>query len=200
MKFIRRFKTDDNSIVLTFDDGPDEKNTPEILKILSEHGVKATFFVTGKNAEKFPGLISQIQKDGHEIGSHSFSHSSLRFKSAAFIEEEIVKTDNLLESLGIKEAVNFRPPYGRYFPFVPFVAKRLRKNIILWDVGPKDYKKTVSEIVDYVITKTKSGSIIVLHDGGGDRKITVEALKILIPKMLKKGFHFRTAAEMMKIY
>jgi len=199
MKIIRKFKTERKKVGLTFDDGPDMKNTVEILNILSEYKVKATFFVTGKNAEKFPELVELAKGQGHEIGNHSFSHSSLRFKTLAFVYEEITKTDNLLSSIGIGEVTNFRPPYGRYFPFVPLALKRLKKSMILWNIGPKDYKaKSSAQLTAFILKKLKPGSIIVLHDGGGNRRITIEALKELIPEILKKGYQFCTITEMSK--
>jgi len=199
MRIIRKFKTEKKEIALTFDDGPDERNTPEIIRILAKYKVNTTFFVCGKNVEKFPDLTIKIQKNGHELGNHTFSHSSLRFRTVSFIREEIRKNDDLLLSLGIGKTKIFRPPYGRFFPFVPFVLRRMNKEIILWNVGAKDYKAEKPEqIVEYILQRTTPGSIIVLHDGGGNRKITIQALERFIPKLLKNGFVFKKISEMMK--
>ena len=133
----------------------------------------------------------------HEVGNHSFSHKSLIFKSASFILNEIEQTDVILRKLGVKESTHFRPPYGRMLLITIIVLLRLRKKVILWDNNPKDYKCSSSkEIVNKVLKKLKQGSIIVLHDGAGNRTDTVEAVEVLIPELLKRSYKFKTVSDL----
>ena len=136
---------------------------------------------------------------GNEVGNHSFSHKSLIFKSASFILNEIEQTDVILRKLGVKESTLFRPPYGRMLLTTFILLLRLRKKVILWDNNPKDYKCSSSkEIVTKVLKKLKKGSIIVLHDGAGNRTDTAEAVEILIPELLKRGYNFKKVSELFK--
>ncbi|MCD4796577.1 MAG: polysaccharide deacetylase family protein [Candidatus Cloacimonetes bacterium] len=197
-KIYRHGNRKEKSIALTFDDGPHPLFTVSILKSLAEYNIKATFFITGKDAEEHSELVQKIIHEGHEIGNHSFSHKSMIFRSIIFIINEIEKTDKILKNLGVKGEIYFRPPYGRMDTIARMVLRKMRKKIILWDNGPKDFKCLSSEeVVDKVLKKLKPGSIIVLHDGGGvDRSITVKAVDMLIPEILKKGYKFQTVSEL----
>ena len=197
-KIYRHGNRKEKSIALTFDDGPHPLFTVSILKSLAEYNIKATFFITGKDAEEHSELVQKIIHEGHEIGNHSFSHKSLIFRSIIFIINEIEKTDKILKNLGVKGEIYFRPPYGRIGAIARMVLRKMRKKIILWDNGPKDFKcLSCEEVVDKVLKKLKPGSIIVLHDGGGvDRSITVKAVDMLIPEILKKGYKFQTVSEL----
>ncbi|MCK4653542.1 MAG: polysaccharide deacetylase family protein [Candidatus Cloacimonetes bacterium] len=194
---IRHGNRQEQSIALTFDDGPDPVYTGKILDILEKNKIKATFFVTGKKALEHPELVKRIFSKGHEVGNHSFSHKSLIFKSASFIRKEIEQTDEILRNLGIEGNIHFRPPYGRMLLTTFILLLRLRKKVVLWDNNPKDYKCSSSkEIVSKVLKKLKQGSIIVLHDGAKNRTDTVKAIEILIPELLKRDYMFKTISEL----
>ncbi|MCK4311491.1 MAG: polysaccharide deacetylase family protein [Candidatus Cloacimonetes bacterium] len=182
---------------MTFDDGPDSVYTGKILDILERNKIKATFFIIGKKALENPELVKRIISKGHEIGNHSYSHKSLIFKSTAYVQKEIEKTDKILGNLGVKGDICFCPPYGRMDAIARMVFRKLHKKVILWDNNPKDFKRSSSdEIVNKVLKKLKPGSIIVLHDGGGDRTETIEAVEILIPELLKRGYNFKKVLEL----
>ncbi|NQV18017.1 MAG: polysaccharide deacetylase family protein [Armatimonadetes bacterium] len=184
-------------VALTFDDGPDPEYTIDILKILRNYNVQATFFITGKKAQEYPEIVRKLISNRQELGNHSYSHRSLILKTMNYVKSEIEKTDEILKSFGIQGEILFRPPYGRIDAISIMVFWKLQKKIILWDNGPKDFKCSSSdEIVNKVLKKIKSGSIIVLHDGGGDRSNTVKAVEILIPELLKRGYLFKKVSEL----
>ncbi len=196
-KIYRHGNRKEKNIALTFDDGPHPLFTANILKILADYNIKATFFITGEKAREYSELVQKIISEGHEIGNHSFSHKSMIFRSIIFVINEIEKTDKVLKDIGVKGEIYFRPPYGRMDAIARMVLRKMRKKIILWDNGPKDFKCSSSEeIVDKVFKKLKPGSMIVLHDGGGDRSITVQAVEKLVPEILSRGYQFKTVSEL----
>jgi len=193
------FRHKPQSLALTFDDGPDPKFTPQILQVLKEHKIQATFFVCGKESAQQPELIKQILAEGHEIGNHGWHHLNMVFKSPAKIRSEIAKTDQLLKELGVEEPIHFRPPFTRMFLITPMIAAQMQKKIFLWNIASKDYKaKSVSQIVQNVRQGSAKGGIIVMHDGRADRQKSVDALKIIIPELLKRNFRFQTCSQYLK--
>lgn len=144
-------------IRLTFDDGPNE-HTLKILKTLKEFNVKATFFVVGKNCQKFPEILKEIAKEGHSIGNHSFSHSIKFFFD---FKKEIKKTNQIIKKITNIETKIFRPPFG----LLPFWIKKylLKRNyqIVLWDIDTKDWQGKVNL---EIFRKIKPSSILLFHD------------------------------------
>lgn len=196
-KAITHINTDKKLIALTFDDGPFPPYTDSILRILREQEIHASFFVIGKNAWLHPDLIKQIYREGHEIGNHSWSHKSLVWKSPYYIREEIEKTDSILRKLGYKKEIAFRAPFGEKFIVLPWVLSKMHKKHILFDVLANDWESPgVEAIVNKVMSQVKPGSIIILHDGDSERKQTVEALAIIIPKLKDLGYRFVTISEL----
>lgn len=200
---VHRVDTTEKVIALTFDDGP-SLHTKEILNILSLHEVPATFFILGKNAEQFPGLIRQIYEEGHDIGNHSYSHQPLIFKSLAFIQGEIEKTDQIIKQSGYQGTIHFRAPYGRKLIGLPWILYKSKRPHILFDVIPDDWAAPgVDTIVNRILAQTKPGSIILCHDGSGegmgqDRSQTVQAIPIVIRELRAAGYQFVTISELLK--
>ena len=185
------------SVALTFDDGPQDPYTDQILDILARYSIKATFFLTGEKAEQNPDIVRRIVSDGHEIGNHSYSHKTMRCRSVKWLRNEIEKTDELFMQAGASQPIHFRPPFGRTSFQLTSLLKKMKKKMILWDIGPKDFKYAHPyEIVGKVLKKLKPGSIIVLHDGGGDRNVTVEAVNILVKDIREMGYKFVTVSEL----
>ena len=189
-------KRHNNNIALTFDDGPNSPYTEEILKILKENKIKATFFVTGKNVENYHGIIKNISLEGHEIGIHSYSHKLLLFRGKEFQETEIKEQKRKIEGLIKKKVELFRPPYGIFNFATLNIAKENSLKVILWDVFPRDYRNKENAIIKKVMGKTNKGSIIVLHDGGGNREETVKSLSFIIKRLKEKGHNFVTVSEL----
>ncbi len=201
---IHRVSTDQKVIALTFDDGP-SSYTEKILNVLRENGVQGTFFLLGRNAEKFPHLVRQIQEEKHEIGNHSYSHQPLIFKSQAFIRDEIEKTDAIIRHSGYSGTIHFRAPYGRKLLGLPWILQQSNRPHILFDVIPDDWAcPGVSKIVDRVLASAKPGSIVLFHDGNGDevgedRSQTVQATEIVIQRLRADGYRFVTISELLTI-
>jgi peptidoglycan/xylan/chitin deacetylase (PgdA/CDA1 family) len=121
-------------------------------------------------------------------------------ENPSFIRSEIEKTDQLLRQLGVKEEIHFRAPYGRKFLVLPYLLAKMNKKNILWNVNPNDYKAPNSEVIEnYVLEHVSPGSIILLHDGGGDRSPTVAATESLIKKLGERGYTFKTVSELMRV-
>lgn len=185
-------------IALTFDDGPHATRTPEILDMLSEYHVRATFFVVGTNVSRFPDLVRRERSEGHEIGNHTYDHARLSCCSEAEISDEIAGAEDLLmETVGHIPTL-FRPPEGAYSEKVLRVAETMDYRVILWTVDTRDWAGTgTKEMVDNVKEHVRDGSIILFHDFAGPKTHTLEALRILIPELLDEGYTFVTVSELL---
>ncbi|HEY9614850.1 polysaccharide deacetylase family protein [Allocoleopsis sp.] len=198
-ELVNQVDTTQKVIALTYDDGPNPPYTNQLVDLLQRHQIQATFFVVGKTIEKHPETLRLLLSKGHEIGNHSYSHKPLLFKKPGFIWSEIEKTDKILRQLGVKEEIHFRAPYGRKLIILPYFLAKLRKKNILWDIDSKDYEASNPEDIEsYVLERVHPGSIILMHDGGGDRSRTVVATEKLIEKLKEKGYGFKTVSELMR--
>ena len=189
-------------IALTFDDGPHPKYTTEILDLLNEYNIKATFFVLGKFAEQYPEIIKRQAKEGHEIGNHTYSHINVKKVSKEKIQEEFNKTQEIILSLAGVESKVFRPPYGI---FDEKIISAINKacSIVLWSQNEdhKDWSNPgVKKIADTILSQIENGDIILLHDYVyHNESHTVEALKIILPELKNKGYKFVTLSELIEI-
>ncbi|MDE2499989.1 MAG: glycosyltransferase [Alphaproteobacteria bacterium] len=201
---IRRVGDVPRALALTFDDGPDAEWTPQILRILKEKKVPATFFIIGANAEANPGLVQSILADGNEVGNHTFTHPNLADTSVEADKVELNATQRLFEALTGRSMRLFRPPYmGDAEPstkdeiFPVEVAQDMGYITIGVHVDPLDWQKPDPALMMQRVLQEVSdpdpdvrGNVILLHDGGGDRSRTVELLPELIDQLRAKGYHF----------
>ncbi len=186
---------DSKMVSITFDDGPDPRWTPEILDILKERGIKATFFLVGSQAEKYPNIVRRIFNEGHTLGNHTYTHANLGLTSRGQTELELNATQRLIESITGHSTTLFRPPYNAdsqpadLSELVPLsIAQDLNYLIVLENVDPEDWAKPgTQEIVDRVRQNRRLGNIVLLHDAGGDRSQTVEALPQIIDYLQQRG-------------
>jgi len=193
-----RIETDEKVVALTFDDGPSAPYSTEILQVLKEHETKATFFMIGRNIEENRAVAQAVVDQGHQVGNHTYSHPHMILKSKKFIAQEIEVTDSILFTLGVPEGNDFRPPYGQHLFYVHDYLKTHKRNNVLFDIIVSDWSETDENvIVDRVMSKLKKGSIICLHDGGGNREATVKATKLLIPMIKHMGYKLVTIEELM---
>lgn len=196
-ELINHVNTKDKVVALTYDDGPNPPYTNQLIEILERHQIKATFFVVGKKIEKYPDTVRLILSKGHELGNHSYSHKALISEKPGFIWSEIQKTDELLRQLGVKDEIHFRAPYGRKLIVLPYFLAKLNKKNILWTIDSKDYEASNSEVIEAsVLEQVRPGSIILMHDGGGDRSRTVVATERLIENLKQKGYSFQTVSNL----
>lgn len=194
----RRHENASMKIALTFDDGPHERYTPEILDILEEYGVKATFFVVGSNCERNRSIAEREIGAGHELGNHTYSHPHLKGIRAELLLDEIIMTENILFELGEYRPKLFRPPEGVYSLTVSRTLDRLDYIPVLWTVDTTDWKLPSAEsIADTVLQNVSSGAIILCHDYVSGKSSTPDALRIFIPKLLEQGYEFVTVSELL---
>ena len=193
-------------IALTFDDGPDDDFTPEILDILKEKKVSATFFVTGLNVEQNIRLVRRMYREGHEIGNHTFTHPNLEITSDDRERIELRSTRLLLESILDHTTLFFRPPYNT--DSEPRTISQIRPLAIAHEEGyltiassidPNDWQEGVSAdtILARAITHQTDGNIMLLHDAGGQRSQTVKALPRIIDYYHQNGYQFVTISNLM---
>lgn len=206
-KVYSKVKTQQEVIALTFDDGPNEPYTPQILDILARYDVKATFFVIGKNVELYPETAKRIVAEGHVIGNHSYSHQA----NHALIDYS--SRDLLLAQFAIFGVVGlmpclYRPPHGRKSPWELQNAKKEGLTVVMWSVsiGELNNKSAVS-LAGKIVSKAKPGGIILLHDGYGtahntpqsDKTLTVKVLPQIIEQLQSKGYRFVTILELLNV-
>lgn len=199
-------------VALTFDDGPDPDWTPKILDELKRENVPATFFVVGSYGQENPGLIKRIVAEGHDIGNHSFTHPNLGEIPKGVTTVEINATQRLIQSLTGRSTTLFRAPYfGDAEPQTPdevepiVEAKRLGYIAVGLHIDPDDWqrpgtdeivKRTVDGITNNTPDEDVRGQIVLLHDGGGDRTQTLEALPRIIETLRAKGYKFVTVSQL----
>ena len=184
-------------IALTIDDGPHYKTTPEILEVLRQKQVKVTFFVLGVNAEQSPALLAQEVRDGHEIGSHAYSHASLPALSQKNIEEELNKTEKIILAQAPQPAL-FRPPGGMLNKKVIEIAEQKGYKVVLWSIDPHDWQRPSTEkVINFVLKEAKPGSIVLLHDGQYPLP-TPRAIGTIIDALRKDGYEFVTVSELLQ--
>jgi peptidoglycan/xylan/chitin deacetylase (PgdA/CDA1 family) len=182
-------------VALTFDDGPWPDSTRAILDTLKRLHAKATFFVIGELAQARPELIRAELKAGMEVQSHSWSHPSTPFRElpAKQVRLEIKRCRKVLSDLGA-ESTLFRPPGGSFSPQVVKIAEKLGARLVLWDVDPQDWADDAKakQIAKAVLKNVRPGSIILLHDGGGDQSATVKALPRIVRGIRDMGLGLTT--------
>ena len=194
---VRRAETSEKKVALTFDDGPHPVHTPEILDLLDRYGVKATFFVVGKNVEQYPDIAEEILEAGHEIGNHTYSHATLSCRTKKEIAEEIRRTEEVLDELFSYRPKLLRPPGGGISACVSEEADALGYTVVLWSVDPRDWAhKKTDEIVKNVKENVGPGDILLFHDYIAGETHTLEALEKLVPELLDEGYSFVTVSEL----
>jgi peptidoglycan/xylan/chitin deacetylase (PgdA/CDA1 family) len=169
-----------------------------VLDALAEHNVKATFFILGSHAERFPELVRRVVSEGHQIGNHGYFHRKLHLKSPFYVKRDILLGKRAIERAGGDTPRFFRAPHGFRSPWVTAIAKSLGERTIGWSLGVWDSDLPgVSAIVDRTVEGTGPGSIVLLHDGdgyniNGDRMQTAAAVPEIIMRLRDRGFAFVT--------
>lgn len=179
-------------IALTFDDGPDPTHTPQLLEGLAKRGVKASFFITGKNAESYPELVRQMHEAGHLIGNHTYSHLQLNKKNREAFRAELVRTNEIIKEITGEEVVFVRPPYGSWDKSF---EEELNMFPVLWTIDPLDWcSNDVACVINKVIPKVKENSIILMHD---EYASTVTAALQIVDELQEQGYEFVTVDEIL---
>ncbi len=184
-------------IALTFDDGPHPRYTPQILEILNEYDIKATFFVIGINAYNYPEALEEITKYGHEIGNHTYTHPHVSCLNSNILKNEVEKCESIIYGQTDYKTKLFRPPEGFIDADVKTILRELDYKVILWDLDTRDWAhNSPNDISEYVINNIESGDIILMHDYISYDSPTPDALRLFIPNLLNKGYKFVVVSEL----
>lgn len=182
-------------IALTFDDGPHPRYTPQILDILQEYGITATFFVIGVNAVNYPDAMERLIDSGCEIGNHTYSHCVLNGAKAACIEE-IKECEERIARRGNRSKL-LRPPEGKLGTDTLAAASELGYDIVLWSIDTLDWNhNSPTNIANTVLNSVKGGDIILMHDYISHGSPTCDALRLMIPELLGRGYSFVSVSEL----
>lgn len=186
---LTRGPTRDKAIYLTFDDGPDPKHTPGLLDLLKAHGVRVSFFLIGREAERYPELVQRMVDEGHRIGNHSYTHPMFNTLSLAQKLAEIDRTDQLLARFDGVRHHRFRPPRGAFSMALTLRFAAARRNLAYWSYDSLDYqRKPADELIEHLRKQPpRAGDILLMHD---DSDCSTQMLATLIPEWKASGFTF----------
>jgi peptidoglycan/xylan/chitin deacetylase (PgdA/CDA1 family) len=187
--FGSRITTGSSRVALTFDDGPSPEYTPQILALLRQYQIKATFCMIGTNVQAHPDLVREVVAEGHTLCNHSWAHDvTLGTRSAAAIRSDLIATDDAIHAAAPGAIVRyFRQPGGAWTPAVVEVARELGMTSLAWQVDPRDWTRPgAGNIVASVLSATDAGSIVLMHDGGGERQGTVDALHLILANLTQR--------------
>jgi peptidoglycan/xylan/chitin deacetylase (PgdA/CDA1 family) len=196
-RLLMNVDTEERLVALTFDDGPSPRNTPPLLDLLGRLGVPATFFVLGRYARTRGDLVRRAVAEGHEVGNHGTWHVPLPLLPSALVRREVRTTGELLARILGHPPRYYRPALGWFNGRILELLREEGYRPVIGDVYPVDSKKPGTErIVERVLTRTRPGSIIILHDGGwrarSDRRQTLAAVEGIVTALRDRGYGFRT--------
>ena len=196
---VTRVEMEEPLVALTFDDGPTRAGTNAVLPVLDSLGVRATFFVTGREVEQNEIEARRIVEAGHSLGNHSYSHRRMVLRSPASIRREVESTDALIRGAGWDGAIPFRPPYGKRLFVLPRHLHKTGRRTVLWDVEPEsdsEVAQSAARIASHVIERVRPGSIILLHVMYPRREESRRALPLIVSGLRKRGYRFVTVQEL----
>jgi peptidoglycan-N-acetylglucosamine deacetylase len=189
------------TIALTFDDGPSE-STPALLEILAEHGVKATFFMCGKNARRLETVAKEVATAGHQIGNHGDLHKRYDFHSPGFILDDIRRAQqSIYRGTGVSPTW-FRPPYGvRWFGLYG-AQQQMKLSSVMWTTMANDWRWNAPRVARLLLERASNGAIFCLHDGrelrkAPDIRATLGAVEYVIPRLQDQGYTFETVSDIL---
>lgn len=183
---------DQPTLFLTFDDGPNPATTPRLLEMLEQEGMKATFFLIGYNCARYPHLVEDIKRAGHEIGNHTYNHLMLPFLPTKKIESEIDLTSQLIHDITGEAPRIFRPPFGIMDPRTGQILKERGLTPVYWGSAPEDWSNPGSHrVIRRIMWKITDGTLIVLHEGADLGIQTLEAAKEIVYRCKTLGYQFQ---------
>jgi peptidoglycan-N-acetylglucosamine deacetylase len=191
-------------IALTFDDGPNDPHTPNLLDVLAKHNIPATFFMIGRYVRQRPDLAREVLKRGHVIGNHTYTHPLLTFESVHKLRQELTDCRNAISDAVGEHSNLFRPPWGARRPGVFREVRRLGLEPVMWSVTGYDWNAPPAEYIERKVSKRiRGGDVVLLHDGGhaefgADRSNTVKAVEALVARYKSEGYEFLTIRQMMQ--
>ncbi|MBC5627907.1 polysaccharide deacetylase family protein [Clostridium sp. NSJ-6] len=199
-KTFNKDKIKDKYMCLTFDDGPDEKYTEQLLNLLERYNIKATFFTVATFAENNPNIIKRMKEEGHTIGLHSLEHKNGLIASPIYTDKDFKGSLDIMKNFNMRVKF-FRPPWGHINLRTLSNLKKYNLKLVLWDVIIGDWKGDITsdEIANRLLKESRNKSIICLHDGRGENEAplrTIQALEKTLPIWLREGYKFVKVEEL----
>lgn len=193
---ITAVRTPSPAVAMTFDDGPHPSQTPRLLDMLRERGLKATFYLIGNRVVHYPAIARRIAEEGHEIGNHSWSHPFLNRLDQSTVIREIDQTTNAIYQVTGRPPVTFRPPYGAFTRSQRTWLHGVRTlPTILWSVDPQDWRRPGASVVaNRILSHAHRGGIILSHD---IHRPTIDAMPATLDGLTARGFQFVTVSQML---
>ena len=191
----------DDQVCLTFDDGPNPESTPDILELLEDLGVKATFFLIGENVKKYPDLYHKIIKQGHEIGDHGYRHINACACLPFCAVIDLIRGSSIIKKNGnIKEVFWLRPPYGKLNLLTLCYVLLCRRKLAFWNIDPRDYlAQPPEQISALVLKKITRGSVILLHERSfytnENMEGNISAIKVIVQEIERRGYRFAMLSD-----
>ncbi|MEB3337595.1 MAG: polysaccharide deacetylase family protein, partial [Leptolyngbyaceae bacterium] len=187
-------------IALTFDDGPWPHTTLQVLQILKQHQIKATFFWVGQLVQAYPEIAQQVVRSGHAVGNHTWHHHYHRVDRATAAQELNRTADSIYQTTGAKTSL-FRPPGGFLDNGLVTYANQTKQSVLMWsiDIGDTKFHASSQSLANQVLSTAHPGAIVLMHDGGGNRQTTVQALPTLIKGLKQRGYRFVTIPQLLEM-
>ncbi len=189
------------AVALTFDDGPNPEATPRVLDALAAANVRATFFILGRHAERWPALVRRMADEGHQIANHGYHHRKLHRHGPAYVREDLtLGTERIVDACGVRPRF-FRAPHGFRSPWVTRIAASLGQRTVGWSLGVWDTDRPGAAVIaERTVRGARPGSILLLHDGdgydpAGDRLQTAEAVAEIARGVRARGLDFTLLPE-----
>jgi len=201
VRALHSVKTTEKVVALSFDDGPSPEATPLILEYLKAQKIHATFFLIGQEARAYPHLVAREALEGHDVGNHGMHHKYLGPSlSESIIRDEITQASDAISKAGAPRPTFFRLPGGVTSGRTHKALAETGLQVIGWSVDPRDsFRRPSGEIVKDILAQVKPGSIILLHDGPGERQATYTALRTVVPQLKAQGYRIVSVSELMKL-
>lgn len=195
---VDRVDTQQKVVALTLDDGPSER-TPEVLRVLSDLRVQATFYLNGRDIDARPEQARAIVEAGHEIGNHTYNHRRMLFVTPGTVREEVEKTDIAIRAAGYQGPITFRPPYGKKLWALPDYLADHDRTTVMWDVEPDSgVTAKAGTIAEQAVREARAGSIILLHVMYGNAAESLAAIGRIVDDLRAQGYRFVTVSELMR--
>ena len=186
---VDRVDTEQKVIALTLDDGPSDR-TPEVLRVLSDLDVPATFYLNGRDIDARPEHARAIVEAGHELGNHTYNHRRMVFVTRGTVAEEVEKTDTAIRGTGYQGPITFRPPYGKKLWALPDYLSDHYRTTVMWDVEPD------SGVTADAVDQARAGSIILLHVMYGNGAESLAAIPRIVEDLRAQGYRFVTVSDL----
>ena len=193
---VQAVRTSAPVVAMTFDDGPHPRLTPPLLDLLRDRGIRATFYVIGRNVQRHPGLVRRMVEEGHEVGNHTWRHPHLTTLSAESVIEELDATTMAVFEATGKVPVTMRPPYGAMYAGQRLMVHETRNlPTILWSVDPQDWRRPGASVVSRrIVSGARQGGIVLAHD---IHPGTIRAMPAALDGLAAKGFGFVTVSQLL---